>query len=239
MTAFLKMILLSLFLLPFGAAADFGKSMQISRDGAFSLDGRYRFSMLRYDSAWHPIGQSRVKPDAGYPKNTKKEFALKGEFDLFRITETIQAQEEGRFRWEVRLDARKEPVPCKQVFLGVELPLNKKIELKIDGKAISMPSTFRKRNVFGGKARTVEVTDPYGGFSVSGNFHLFCVGKFVRGETEYYQLRFLPEQRHPEMVRSWSLALNFQYDFARFDVKSVPLDLSGVFNRRICSVLVF
>ena len=231
MTVFLKMILLSLFLLPFGAAADFGKSMQISRDGAFSLDGRYRFSMLRYDPAWHPIGPSRVKPDAGYPKNTKKEFALKGEFDLFRITESIQAQEEGRFRWEVRLDARKEPVPCKQVFLGVELPLNKKIELKIDGKAISMPSTFRKRNVFGGKARTVEVTDPYGGFSVSGNFHLFCVGKFVRGETEYYQLRFLPEQRHPEMVRSWSLALNFQYEFARFDVKSVPLDLSGVFNR--------
>lgn len=61
MTVFLKMILLSLFLLPFGAAADFGKSMQISRDGAFSLDGRYRFSMLRYDSAWHPIGQSRVE----------------------------------------------------------------------------------------------------------------------------------------------------------------------------------
>lgn len=231
MTVFLKTIFITLLFLPFASTADFGKSVQISPDGGFSLDGRYRFSMLRYTPAWNPIGQSRVKPDAGYPKHSKKEFSLKGEFDLFRIAETIQAEAEDNFRWEVRLDARKEPVPCKMVFLGIDLPLNKKIELTVDGKTVSMPPAFRKKNVFGGKARKVEVRDPHGGFAVSGKFYLFCTGKFVRGETEYYQLRFLPEKRHPETVKNWNLALDFRYDFSRLDVKSVPLDLSGIFNR--------
>ena len=231
MMTFLKMLLFSLCLLPFGLVADFGKNITIFPNGGFSLDGRYRFTLIRYDPAWKPFTQSKVQPDPGYPKSSGNQFSLKGGFNRFRIEETIRAKTENNFLWEVRLEARKEAVPCKMLFLGVELPLNRKIEVKVDGKKISMPQFFQKKNVFGGKARKVEVLDPHGNFTVSGNFYLFCAGKFVRGETEYYQLRFLPEKKHPESVKTWHLALDFQYDFARYDVKSVPVDLSGIFNR--------
>ena len=230
---FLNIVLLTLSLLPLHASADFTRNVKISPDGSFTLDGRYRFSLIRYDLKWRPIRQVRVKPDHGYPRSEETQFSLRGEFSRFRISEIIRMQQKttARFRWETSLTAEKETIPCRLLFLGTDLPLNRKIELRIDGKPVTMPPDCRKKNVFSGQARLVEVKDPHGVFTVAGNFYLYCTGKFLQGEDEYYQLRFLPAEQHPEQVKKWHLSLDFQYEFARNDLKSIPLDLSGIFNR--------
>ena len=144
---FLNIVLLSLSLLPLHASADFTRNVKISPDGSFTLDGRYRFSLIRYDLKWRPIRQVRVKADHGYPRSEETQFSLRGEFSRFRISEIIRMQQKttARFRWETSLTAEKETIPCRLLFLGTDLPLNRKIELRIDGKPVTMPPDCRKK----------------------------------------------------------------------------------------------
>lgn len=231
MTAFLKTMLFSLLLAPFVLVADFGRTIKILPNGTINIDGRYRAIITRFDPDWKPISQHKMEPDAGFPQSSAKNFELHGKFDLFRMTENVKATAQSKFHYEAELFAIKGAVPCNLLFLGVELPLGKRIEISIDGKKIDMPSSLKKRNVFDAKAKRITVSDPCGEFTITGQFHAFLTGKFTRGEKEYYQLRILPLKKHPKEVKNWRLSLDFQYEFSQYDVKSTPIDLSKIFNR--------
>ncbi len=231
MTNIWKSALGLLFFLPLVLAADFGREIRILPNGTIVLDSRYRVSVTRFDPKWKPVSQDKVEPDPGYPQTSAEMFELRGKLDSFRLTESVKALSKNRFRGEFELTAVKDAVPCNLLFLGLELPLEKKIEVQIDGRNIDMPSWASKQNVFDAKAQRITVSDPYGRFTITGNFHVLLAGKFSRNKMDYYQLRILPGKKHPRQVKEWRLALDFQYDFARADVKSTPIDLSTIFNR--------
>lgn len=231
MAAFLKHIFSALLLLPLISIANFGQTIKILPDGTVVLDNRYRIIATRFDPSWKPISQHKLEPGTGYPQSSAESFELRGTFDQFRATEKVKATGENSFRYEMTLTALKDPVPCNLLFAGINLPLQKKVEIRIDGKTVPMSSAYSKHNVFNGKAKRITVSDPYGEFTITGQFHVFLTGKFIRGGKESYQLRILPEEKHPKNVKEWRLALDCQYEFSQYNVKSSPIDLSGIFNR--------
>ena len=231
MTTLWKTFIAVLLFLPSLLPAYSGQAIRIQPDGTLVLDNRYRASITRFTPEWKPVPQRKMEADPGYPQTSAGNFVMQGSFDAFRITETVTAGTNGRFHYETELNAVKDPVPCNLLFLGIEFPLGKNIAICIDGKNIGMPSNLRKRNVFDGKAGRITVSDPYGKFSITGDMHVYLAGKFTRNGTDYYQLRLLPAQKLPKAVKTWRLALDFQCEFSRHDVKSHPIDLSSVFNR--------
>ena len=233
MRSIFKWILFACFLTSPLFSAELPKFLNLKDDGSWVLDSRYTFRVGRYHGdKWAYSGQQGVIPEAGSPKRSAGSFELRGSWDGFRFEESVRAVAPGRFSAEWKLAAADKAVPCKLLFLSLDLPVDRDISIAFDGNPFEMKSDKARANVFERRVKKVAVSDPDGEIVISGDFTAVLAGYFDRADGRYYQLRILPPDGSGRTgdVAKWELALEFAASFTRTDVKSHPLDLSAAFT---------
>ena len=233
MRSIFKWILLACFLASPLFSADLPKFLKLKDDGSWMLDSRFSFRVGRYyGDKWAYSGQQGIVAEAGYPKRDAGNFELRGALDGFRFEESVRALAADRFSAEWKLAAADKPVPCKLLYLSVDLPADRGIAVAFDGKPFEMKSDKARANLFDRRVKKLSISDPDGEIVISGDFIAILAGYFDRNDGRYYQLRILPPDGAGRTgdVAKWELKLEFAASFTRTDVESHPLDLSAAFT---------
>ncbi len=216
------------------AAAELPGYLHIQPNGTLVLDGRWSMGVRRFDPVWRSVAQRSTQVEVGYPKNSGGLFETRGIFDAFRLTQKTEAMDAKRFRWNLGLAAVSDPVDCNLLYVAVDLPLDRGVELTIGGKKIEMTTATQKKNVFDARVKELTFTDADGSVTISGDFRAVAAGAFKNNDGDYFQLRLMPVGiKFPGRITEWELTFDVKAEFTTNKVKSLPVDFTKVFNRAL------
>ena len=206
--------------------------LQIRKNGEMVFDTSLNAAIQGYDPSWKPFSQRNIVPDASYPQSSPDNFSLNGSFYGFKLTQSVKAAGSDRVSYRAALAAIDKAIPCKLLFLSINLMFDEGVSVRVDNKDITMNTSVSRKNVFDGRVKEVVIDSKNGVLAIRGDFRAIVAGNFTdHAGKNYYQLRLLPPVKLPDEIEKWELSLEFQGDFSSFKFNSLPLDISTACNR--------
>ncbi len=160
------------------AAADpLPADLKIDAQGAFKIDSAH-FFLQHFGPEWAGSAQSRLTPDAGYPKRDAGGFTLQGQMpgggasNSFKVNETITATGPASFRYAAELSADP-AIKTNSLALAIDIPTgNPNIGLYVGAEEIALPLSNSDGAVTMHEAAVdqVVIALPQRQIRISGNF---------------------------------------------------------------------